>query len=118
MSSWSLRGGCLPSACSYTVCRSQLLLGLITAPSIGIPLAAQTIRVDATPGHAAKTFFIPTETLGAGIDRLNFAATDKLADSHESGALPVGRRLVSYHRQNTELISKRGIGIRRGRGAT
>jgi len=29
----------------------------------------QTVRVDSTPGHAAKTF-VPTTALGAGIDRI------------------------------------------------
>ena len=63
---------------------------------------AQTIRVDATPGHAAKTF-IPTETLGAGIDRLNSAATDKLfAEPVMKAVLSAGWQTVSY-RQNTEL---------------
>ena len=32
----------------------------------------QSIRVDSTPGHATKTF-VPTTTLGAGIDRISTA---------------------------------------------
>ena len=95
-------GFAMQKVCSYTVCRLQLLLGLIAALSIGIRLTAQTIRVDATPGHAAKTFS-PTETLGAGIDRLNSAATDKLfTEPVMKAVLSAGWQTVSY-RQNTEL---------------
>ena len=65
-------------------------------------VVSQTIRVDATPGHAAKTFS-PTETLGAGIDRLNSAATDKLfTEPVMKAVLSAGWQTVSY-RQNTEL---------------
>jgi hypothetical protein len=38
---------------------------------------AQTIRVDITPSHATNTFK-PTEALGAGVDRIPLAATDKI----------------------------------------
>jgi len=38
----------------------------------GSASSAQTIRVDSTPGHVAKTF-IQAEALGAGIDRINTA---------------------------------------------
>jgi F5/8 type C domain len=64
---------------------------------------AQTIRVDSTPSHAAKTF-VPTQALGAGIDRLNASATDKLfTDSVMNPVLTAGWQTVSY-RQNTELF--------------
>ena len=62
----------------------------------------QTVRVDITPGHVANSF-IPTEALGAGIDRLNSAATDKLfAEPVMKQVLSAGWQTVSY-RQNTEL---------------
>ena len=38
---------------------------------------AQTIRVDITPDHVRNTFR-PTETFGAGVDRIPLAATDKI----------------------------------------
>ena len=62
----------------------------------------QTVRVDITPGHVANSF-IPTEALGAGIDRINSAATDKLfAEPVMKQVLSAGWQTVSY-RQNTEL---------------
>ena len=64
--------------------------------------SAQTVRVDMTPGHAVNSF-IPAETLGAGIDRLNSAATDKLfTEPVLRAVLAAGWQTVSY-RQNTEL---------------
>ena len=36
----------------------------------------QTVVVDATPGHV-KNSFRPTEALGAAVDRIPLAATDK-----------------------------------------
>ncbi|PYV72633.1 MAG: glycosyl hydrolase family 5 [Acidobacteria bacterium] len=63
----------------------------------------QTIRVDATPNHAVNTF-VPTEALGAGIDRINTAATDKLfTEPVMKQVLSAGWQTVSY-RQNTELF--------------
>ena len=63
-------------------------------------LAAQTVRVDI--GRPAKTF-IPTEALGAGIDRINIKATDKLfIEPTMQQVLSAGWQRVSY-RQNTEL---------------
>src|SRR5882757_9758238 len=62
----------------------------------------QSIRVDSTPGHAANTF-IPTTALGAGIDRISTAATDKLfTEPVMKQVLSAGWQTVSY-RQNTEL---------------
>jgi NedA-like, galactose-binding domain len=64
---------------------------------------AQTIRVDATPNHAVNTF-VPTEALGAGIDRINTSATDKLfTEPVMKQVLSAGWQTVSY-RQNTELF--------------
>ena len=71
--------------------------------SVTFLLSAQTIRVDATPSHVAKTF-VPTEALGAGIDRLNASATDKLfTESIMNQVLTAGWQTVTY-RQNTELF--------------
>ena len=65
-----------------------------------LPLFAQTVRVDTA--HPAKTF-APTEALGAGIDRINLKATDKLfTESTMKQVLSAGWQRVSY-RQNTEL---------------
>jgi len=50
------------------------LLGIFLFPAFAL---AQTIHVDATPDHAVNTF-VPTKTLGAGIDRIKTVATDKL----------------------------------------
>ena len=77
-----------------------LLFSLLIACSL---LSAQTIRVDATPSHVVNTF-IPTEALGAGIDRLNASATDKLfTDTVMNQVLTAGWQTVTY-RQNTELF--------------
>jgi hypothetical protein len=73
-----------------------MLLGL--APD----LVAQTIRVDTTPDHATNSFR-PTEALGAGIDRIPRAATDKLFTERTiREVLSAGWQTVTY-RQNTEL---------------
>jgi F5/8 type C domain len=64
--------------------------------------SAQTVHVDITPGHVANTF-IPTEAFGAGIDRINTAATDKLfTEPVMKQVLSAGWQTVTY-RQNTEL---------------
>lgn len=64
--------------------------------------SGQTVRVDITPSHIANSF-IPTEALGAGIDRINSAATDRLfAEPVMRQVLSAGWQTVSY-RQNTEL---------------
>jgi len=65
--------------------------------------AIHTIRVDVTPGHATNSF-VPTQTLGAGIDRLPAGAIDKLINPATlSKVLSAGWQPVSY-RQNTELF--------------
>jgi hypothetical protein len=80
----------------------ELPVFLFLATLFALPLLAQTIRIDRTTGHAINSF-IPTETLGAGIDRLNSAATDKLfAEPVMKRVLSAGWQTVSY-RQNTEL---------------
>jgi|HubBroStandDraft_6_1064221.scaffolds.fasta_scaffold02252_2 hypothetical protein len=63
---------------------------------------AQTIRVDITPDHSTNSI-IPTQALGAGIDRLPFGAADKLyVQPTIDQVLSAGWQMVSY-RQNTEL---------------
>ncbi len=66
------------------------------------PLSAQTIRVDADPGHVSNTIS-PAIALGAGIDRLPYGAADKLyVQPTIDQVLSAGWQMVSY-RQNTEL---------------
>src|SRR5580692_6185829 len=63
---------------------------------------AQTIRVDAAPDHATNSF-IPTQALGAGIDRMPAAAVEKYFNQPAlESVLSAGWQPVSY-RQNTEL---------------
>jgi F5/8 type C domain-containing protein len=65
-------------------------------------VAAQTIRVDITPDHVRNTFR-PTEALGAGVDRIPLAATDKIfTEPMIKQILSAGWQPVTY-RQNTEL---------------
>src|SRR5580704_4849476 len=62
----------------------------------------QTIHVDAAPGHATNTI-VPTQALGAGIDRLPYGASDKLLTGENiEKVLSAGWQTVTY-RQNTEL---------------
>jgi hypothetical protein len=76
-----------------------LALGLF---AFSAPSPAQTIRVDATPGHATNSI-VPTRALGAGIDRLPYGAADKLfVPATVKQVLSAGWQTVSY-RQNTEL---------------
>src|SRR3974377_1596567 len=77
---------------------------LVLAASLGgvLESAAQTIRVDATPQHATNSF-IPTQALGAGIDRMPAAAVEKYFSQPPLDAiLAAGWQTVTY-RQNTEL---------------
>ncbi|HEX4379048.1 MAG TPA: discoidin domain-containing protein, partial [Candidatus Acidoferrum sp.] len=65
-------------------------------------LVAQTIHVDAAAEHATNTI-VPTQALGAGIDRLPFGDSDKLlTDENIAKVLSAGWQTVTY-RQNTEL---------------
>jgi hypothetical protein len=65
-------------------------------------LAAQTIRVDATPSHATNSI-VPAQALGAGIDRLPPGATEKtFIEPTIKQVLSSGWQTISY-RQNTEL---------------
>lgn len=80
----------------------RVLLGVsIFLASSLLPIAhAQTIRVDTS--HATNSF-VPTEALGAGIDRMPAAAVEKYFSQPALPAiLSAGWQTVSY-RQNTEL---------------
>jgi hypothetical protein len=77
---------------------------LIFAIAAGLPSVAwgQTIRVNATPGHNTNSFR-PTEALGAGVDRIASASTDKVfTEPVIKQILSAGWQTVTY-RQNTEL---------------
>ena len=65
--------------------------------------SAQTIVVDVTPGHATN-HFIPSKTLGAGIDRIPTNAIDQTLDNPATlkQVLSAGWQPVTY-RQNTDL---------------
>jgi len=78
-------------------------LALIAVLFLLVPsLAAQTIRVDATPSHATNSI-VPARALGAGIDRLPPGATDKtFVEATIKEVLSSGWQTISY-RQNTEL---------------
>ena len=80
------------------------MLFLIAASAAAAPPAeAQTIRVDMTPDAVAGSF-VPTQTLGAGIDRLGATAVQKLFTKPAvDRVLSAGWQTVSY-RQNTELF--------------
>jgi hypothetical protein len=74
-----------------------VLLAALLQPSQG-----QTISVDAVPSHATNSFR-PTESLGAGVDRIRSDSTDKLfVESTIKQILSAGWQTVTY-RQNTEL---------------
>src|SRR6266481_6889927 len=82
--------------------QTALLLMFVCVCAFAPALAAQTIRVDATPDHLTNTFS-PTRALGAGIDRLPQGATDKLfVEPTIEKVLSSGWQTISY-RQNTEL---------------
>lgn len=63
--------------------------------------AAQTIHVDITPSHSTN-HFVPSQTLGAGVDRIPVAAIDKdLQPAVLEKVFAAGWQPVTY-RQNTE----------------
>jgi len=68
-----------------------------------VPLGfSQTIRIDITPSHVAKSF-VPNVALGAGVDRISSASTDKVfTEAIMKQVLSAGWQPVTY-RQNTEL---------------
>jgi len=82
--------------------RSSFLAYIALSVFLTLFCSAQTIRVDAAPEHATNSF-IPTEALGAGIDRLPAAAVEKYFSQPPLQAiLSAGWQPVTY-RQNTEL---------------
>jgi hypothetical protein len=84
--------------------RFVFLAVLLFAGASGLaPIACgQNLRVDAAPSHVTNTIR-PTETLGAGIDRLPYGAADKLYNNETlQQVLSAGWQTVTY-RQNTEL---------------
>ena len=75
---------------------------LIECFSLLVTCTAQTIQVDITPAHSTNRF-VPSEALGAGIDRIPGEAIDKgLVQPALDQVLASGWQTVSY-RQNTEL---------------
>jgi F5/8 type C domain len=78
------------------------LLALSALAVLALCCSAQTVTIDITPSHIANTF-VPTQALGAGVDRIPTIATDKLfTESVIKQVLTAGWQTLSY-RQNTEL---------------
>ncbi len=91
-----------PSAPPVAACMKAFLILCIALSGHGLlPKAeAQTVRVDTAQ---ATNSFRPTETLGAGIDRISSESTDKVfAPPIVKQILSAGWQTVTY-RQNTEL---------------
>lgn len=79
-----------------------MLANLLTFSPFVAEVTGQTVRVDITPEHSMNTFR-PTEALGAGVDRIPLAATDKIfTEPMIKQILSAGWQTVTY-RQNTEL---------------
>ena len=84
-----------------TICRYACLLAIGYCLS-SLPLTAQIVSVDVTPAHATN-HFVPKQTLGAGIDRIQTEAIDKLMNKTTlDRVFTAGWQPVTY-RQNTEL---------------
>jgi hypothetical protein len=99
---FSRNGANLHHKCTGTTLAFLISLFVFAIAPFVPGVAAQTIRVDTTPDHATNTFR-PTETLGAGVDRIPLAATDKIfSEPMIRQILSAGWQTVSY-RQNTEL---------------
>jgi hypothetical protein len=83
--------------------RSLAGMAVVIALAVTTGVAAgQTIHVDAAAGHATNTI-VPTQALGAGVDRLPYGASDKLlTEENLDKVLSAGWQTVTY-RQNTEL---------------
>jgi F5/8 type C domain-containing protein len=83
-------------------CLHRLLACLPLLVSLAPSARTQTIHVDAAPDHAVNSFR-PTEALGAGLDRISRASTDKIfTEPILKQLLSAGWQTVTY-RQNTEL---------------
>ena len=74
---------------------------------------AQTIRVDIGDGAAVNTF-VPTQTFGAGIDRMNSTAVEKLftQPAIDTGAV---RRLADRILPAEHRVACRGLALEPGR---
>jgi F5/8 type C domain len=82
---------------------ARAVLAAIFVAAIAGDARAQTIRVDATPGHAVNTFR-PPYALGTTVDRVPSNATDVFfAPDQLKQTLEAGWGVISY-RQNTELF--------------
>src|ERR1700682_3877450 len=83
-------------------CLHRLRAFLPLLVSLAPSARTQTIHVDAAPDHAVNSFR-PTEALGAGLDRISRASTDKIfTEPILKPMLSAGWQMVTY-RQNTEL---------------
>src|SRR4030081_2450614 len=83
-------------------CLYRLLAFLPLLVSLAPSARTQTIHVDAAPDHSVNSFR-PTEALGACLDRISRASTDKIfAEPILKQMLSAGWQTVTY-RQNTEL---------------
>ncbi len=73
---------------SSAKCAGQRLFAgavlLVTVAVTGGGAVGQTIHVDAAAGHATNTI-VPTQALGAGVDRLPYGASDKLLTDENLG---------------------------------
>jgi hypothetical protein len=77
-----------------------LATALVLVAVAVVSAAAQTVTVDVS--HSTN-HFVPSETLGAGVDRIPAAAIDKdLLPESLQASLSSGWQTVSY-RKNTEL---------------
>ena len=89
------------SSSEFTRTSSLMLIAVLVVTTFSA--VAQTIRVDITSNHSGKSF-VPTAALGAGIDRIPTAATDKVfTEPVLKQVLSAGWQPLSY-RQNTELF--------------
>ena len=78
---------------------SLFFFAVVMSPASG----AQTVRVDATPGHVVNTFR-PLEALGSTVDRVPSNATDTFFRPDQiKQILQAGWGAISY-RQNTDLF--------------
>jgi hypothetical protein len=94
---------CLQSLKCAITARVVLGLALLCTLVASASLGAQTIRVDITPQHVTNRF-VPTEALGAGIDRISKEAIDKsFNESTLKEIFTAGWQPVTY-RLNTELL--------------
>jgi F5/8 type C domain len=81
------------------------LFSTVLGCAMAAAAAAQTLVVDAAPGHAANSFS-PVRAMGAAVDRLNLGVAEKeLTGPMLQVILDSGWQSITY-RQNTELHSE------------